>query len=100
MKGLSNEQLAQELEAWAVSEFAGYDFTDRIPLLLQVIAALRAPSATEAAVPEGWQLVPKNLTQEVWQAARDVMPNGHANIDEIYRAMLAAASPAKQPKGE
>lgn len=49
------------------------------------------------AVPEGWQLVPKEPTPEMIAAAKSttsaVLTRSHAT--EIYRAMLAAA-PAKQ----
>ena len=37
------------------------------------------------------KIVPLTMTQEMWQAARAVLPDGHGNIEAIWDAMLAAA---------
>jgi len=69
------------------------------------------PTQGEPAVPEGWQLVPKEPTREMLNTWAMKMPDprytgpeagservlGWAAVDEIYRAMLAAAPPPAQP---
>jgi len=53
-------------------------------------------SATPPAIPDGWQLVPKEPTQNMWDEAKmitEAMIKNHTNLDLglIYQTMLAAA---------
>lgn len=62
--------------------------------------ALRAPSATEAGVRVPREPTPE-MTQAGWEAWAEEDHGKNASvIHHIYSAMLAAASPAKQPTKE
>ncbi|WP_145525871.1 hypothetical protein [Yersinia rohdei] len=50
-----------------------------------------APPANSLVVPEGWKLVPIELTAEMAQAAREAHEGESYLPYSIYRAMLAAA---------
>jgi len=39
----------------------------------------------------GWVWVPDEPTQAMWEAAKTTVPDGWGNLDDMYRAMLAAA---------
>ena len=72
--------------------------SDFIPLLQQAADYIEAQG-----VPDGWQLVPKESTDEMVRAALHLdlsyMP-GHDGPDRaaVYKAMLASAPPAPQPQ--
>lgn len=51
-------------------------------------AALAALTSEPVAVPEGWKLVPVELTEEMWVAWQRMR---NVYVDDKYRAMLAAA---------
>ena len=51
-------------------------------------------TAIRAALAESWGEEP---SQSMWEAAKEQMPNGHANIDEIFRAMAAVRAREFQP---
>lgn len=61
----------------------------RAQLLRQLAAQLLRQLAAPAAIPEGWKLVPVDLTPEMLAAA-DRLPDVFSTGDE-YRVMLAAA---------
>lgn len=73
-------------EAAQAAAQADYDTRIRSALSAQV---------QDVAIPEGWQLVPKEPTQEMLGAADDKRPLPETFLIDAYRAMLAAAPAAK-----
>jgi len=57
-------------------------------------AALRAAIVEAVKVPQGWKLVPVEMTQEMNDAGRAALSNGSVPLAAVYRAVLAAAPPA------
>ena len=58
----------------------------------QVMNAIRTHLASP--VPEGWVLVPRELTTEIDSAIRAVLQTPDWHTTGLYQAMLAAAPPA------
>ena len=48
-------------------------------------------AAGVAPVPDGWQLVPMEPTQEMWKAGFDCVDGTGIKVQKIYKAMLAAS---------
>lgn len=102
----SNAELHERAIERAVNATWGYDAYDCVPAYREIagkiIAAYLtiAPQAPVSAVPDGWQLVPKDLTHEMEDAAWE--SNGAdwigenrvlSFLDAAWEAMLAASPP-------
>lgn len=71
--------------------------TDEIERLRQRVQELEPqPNTNPAPIPEGWQLVPIEPTEEMRDEGREMYRNDGDELD-IYQAMLAAAP---KPGGE
>lgn len=88
---LVNEQIKGPLEGCGADE----DHED----VLAFLRAIGLPEGTvsrmhKAAIPDGWQLVPKEPTSEMLTAGERESDNEEGTYATVFRAMLAAAPSA------
>lgn len=64
--------------------------------IMEFANAIRDLLEKDAAENEGWQLVPKEPTQEQYKAGWDCYADEPTSMREMYQAMLAAAPEYKE----
>ena len=57
-------------------------------------SGLNAAPVQQVSVPDGWRLVPVELTQDMHDAGRAALASGSVPMAKVYRAMLSAAPAA------
>ncbi|EKN3753879.1 hypothetical protein OU748_001085 [Yersinia enterocolitica] len=82
--------LTGELESYHDHETGSH----YLPLIVSLSAYNTTPHLNSPEIPEGWKLVPTEITKAM-RDAWDSAPNGHedddVNMCNAYRAMIAAA---------
>jgi hypothetical protein len=95
-KTAMHEEIAENLR---LRELGGAHEDENMVAFIERLIREATPQAPAVAVPHGWQLVPKNATNDMLRPFVTVQDMGHAEAWASWQAALAAApQPPAQPQ--
>jgi hypothetical protein len=95
-KTAMHEEIAENLR---LRELGGAHKDENMVAFIERLIREATPQAPAVAVPHGWQLVPKNATNDMLRPFVTVQDMGHAEAWASWQAALAAApQPPAQPQ--